>query len=125
MERTVQADPDAVWRAWKPSFPMRPRKEEARNLHVYPLAYGIKVPVTLVGLNEGHNWTLEHRLPAGKLVIDHWMASGPDGKLRVGQTYEVLGPMSIVYRLLAPGIRSSARAALADLARRSEGRGGV
>lgn len=46
--------------------------------------------------------------------IDHVLAPA-DGGVTVRQVYEVRGPMSIVYRLLAPGIRSTAHAALAGL----------
>lgn len=121
IEKPIEADPAALWNAWKPVFPMRPREEEARNLNLYPLAYGLKVPVTLTALNEMRGWTLEHGLPGGKLIIDHWMTEAERGVVRVGKTYEVHGPMSIVYRLLAPGIRASAERSLDELARKSRG----
>ena len=96
---------------------MRPPEEEARNLYLYPLAYGLKVPITLVALNEMRNWTVEHALPGGKLVVDHWMTPLAEGTVRIGKRYDVRGPMSIVYRLLfAPAIRRSIPAALAALA---------
>ena len=108
MEATIHADPGAVWKAWKPDFPKRPREEEARNLNLYHLAYGLKVPVTLIAVNELQSWTVEHALPRGKLVIDHWMVSLPDGRVRVGKKYDVYGPLAIVYRLFfARRIRAS------------------
>ncbi|HKV88802.1 MAG TPA: hypothetical protein VJT78_12465 [Candidatus Dormibacteraeota bacterium] len=114
VETIIRAQPAAVWRAWRPGFPVRPREEESRNLNLYPLAYGLKIPVTLVSVNEMRNWTLEHALPRGKLVIDHWMSSA-EGGVRVGKRYEVHGPLSIGYRLLAPKIRAMARAEFAEL----------
>ena len=123
VEAVVRADPDAIWRAWRPDYPMRPAEEESRNLNLYDLAYGLRIPVTLVAVVEMRSWTVEHRLPSGKLVIDHWMTPLGDGRVRVGKRYEVHGPMSIVYRVLAPGIRRSAQEALAALA--PEGNGGA
>jgi hypothetical protein len=121
-DAVVRANPAAIWRAWRPDFPMRPPEEEARNLHLYPLAHGLKVPVTLVALNEMRNWTVEHALPGGRLVIDHWMESLADGAVRVGKRYEVHGPMSIIYRLFfARAIRRSIPEALAALAREAAG----
>jgi hypothetical protein len=117
-DAVVHADPAAVWRAWRPDFPMRPPEEEARNLHLYPLAHGLKVPVTLVAVNEMRNWTVEHALPRGRLIIDHWMTPLADGAVRVGKRYEVQGPMSVVYRLFfARAIRRSIPAALAAVER--------
>jgi|SRR5215469_12625841 len=117
-DAVFRADAAAIWRAWRPDYPMRPPEEEARNLYLYPLAYGLKIPITLVALNEMHNWTVEHQLPGGKLVIDHWMTALADGTVRVGKRYEVHGPMSIVYRLFfARAIRKSIPAALAALER--------
>ena len=122
MDAVVGADPAAVWRTWRPTFPMRPPEEQARNLNLYDLAYGLRVPVTLVAVNEMRNWTVEHALPRGKLVIDHWMAPLADGGVRVGKRYEVQGPMSIVYRLfLARAIRRSIPEAFAALAREVNG----
>jgi hypothetical protein len=118
MDAILQADPAAVWRVWRPKFPMRPPEEEARNLNVYDLAYGLRVPVTLVAVNEMRNWTVEHALPGGKLVIDHSMAPLPDGGVRVGKKYDVYGPMSMVYRVfLARTIRRSMPEAFAVLER--------
>jgi hypothetical protein len=99
MNATIEADPAAVWQAWKPRFEKRPRDEEALNLNLYPLGYGLKVPVTLVAVNEKRNWTVEHALPRGKLVINHWMIPLGDGRVRVGKRYDVYGPMSVAYRL--------------------------
>jgi hypothetical protein len=99
VEATIQADPAAGWQAWMPWFQKRPPAEEARNLNLYPLAYGLKVPVTLVAVNEMRNWTVEHALPRGKLVVDHWMIPLGDGRVRVGKRYSVSGPMSLAYRL--------------------------
>lgn len=118
VDAVVRADPAAVWRAWRPVFPMRTPEEEARNLNLYDLAYGLRVPVTLVAVNEMRNWTVEHALPGGKLVIDHWMATLADGGVRVGKRYDVHGPMSIVYRLfLARAIRRSMPQGFAALER--------
>jgi hypothetical protein len=123
-DAVLQAEPEAVWRAWRPDFPMRPPEEEARNLHLYPLAYGLKVPVTLVAVNEMRNWTVEHALPRGKLIIDHWMTPLPEGGVRVGKRYDVQGPMSVVYRLFfARPIRRSILAALAALQWEANGQG--
>jgi len=115
-DTTIQGDPAAVWRVWRPSFPMRPADEEALNLHLYDLAYGLKVPVTLVAVEEMRHWTVEHALPGGRLVVDHWMEPVAEGRVRVGKRYEVHGPMSIVYRLLfARRIRRSLPAQLGAL----------
>jgi len=117
-DTTIQADPAAVWRAWRPSFPMRPPEEEALNLHLYDLAYGLQVPVTLVAVEEMRRWTVEHALPGGRLVIDHWMEPVGSRRVRVGKRYEVHGPMSVVYRLLfARRIRRSVPEQLAVLER--------
>ena len=99
MDAIIQADPAAVWQAWMPRFQKRPPEEEARNLNLYYLAYGLKVPITLVVVNEMRNWTVEHALPRGKLVIDHWMIPLGEGRVRVGKRYDVYGPMSVAYRL--------------------------
>jgi hypothetical protein len=103
MDATIQADPAAVWQAWKPRFEKRPPEEEARNLSLYDLAYGLKIPITLVAVNEMRNRTVEHALPLGKLVIDHWMIPLGDGRVRVGKRYDVSGPMSVPYRLFFAG----------------------
>ncbi|MBO0838110.1 MAG: hypothetical protein J2P28_21705 [Actinobacteria bacterium] len=116
VEAVVRSDPNALWRAWRPGYQIRPPDEESRNLNLYDLAYGLKVPVTLVALDEMRSWTVEHRLPGGKLVIDHCLAPLNDGRLRLSKRYQVHGPMSMVYRVLAPGIRRSAQRALAALA---------
>ena len=117
-DATIQADPAAVWRVWKPSFPMRPAEEETLNLHLYDLANGLNVPVTLVAVEEMRHWTVEHALPGGRLVVDHWMDPVAGGRVRVGKRYEVHGPMSIVYRLLfARRIRRSLPDQLAALER--------
>jgi hypothetical protein len=122
IDAVVRADPAAIWRAWRPDFPMRPPEEESRNRHLYELARGLKVPVTLVAVNEMRNWTVEHALPAGKLVVDHWMQPLTDG-VRIGKRYEVRGPMSIVYRLFFAGaIRRSVPAEFAALEREANGR---
>lgn len=107
LEATIQADPLAIWQAWRPRFQMRPPEEEARNLNLYRLAYGLKVPVTLVAVNEMRNWTVEHALPRGKLVIDHWMIPLGDGRVRVGKRYDVSGPMSVYRLFFARGFRAS------------------
>ena len=123
VEAVVRADPDAIWRAWRPDYPMRPAEEESRNLNLYDLAYGLRIPVTLVAVDEMRSWTVEHRLPSGKLVIDHWMTPRGDGRVRVGKRYEVHGPMSIVYRLFFAGaIRRSVPAEFAALEREANGR---
>jgi len=99
LDATIGADPAAVWQAWMPRFEKRPRAEEGQNLNLYHLAYGLKVPVTLIAINDVQNWTVEHALPHGKLVIDHWMIPLGDGRVRVGKRYDVSGPMSLAYRL--------------------------
>ena len=121
MDTVVHADPAAIWRAWRPDLPMRPPEEESQNLHLYELGHGVKVPVTLVAVNEMRNWTVEHALPAGKLVVDHWMRPLADG-VQVGKRYEVRGPMSIVYRVFFAGaIRRSMPAEFAALEREANG----
>ncbi|HYW27223.1 MAG TPA: hypothetical protein VE953_23840 [Terriglobales bacterium] len=118
MDAVVTAEPGAVWRAWRPDFPMRPPQEEARNLHLYELAHGLRVPVTLVAVNDMRNWTVQHALPGGKLVVDHWMEPLADDQVRVGKRYEVHGPMSVVYRVFfARAIRRSLPGAFAELER--------
>jgi hypothetical protein len=122
MDTVIHADPEAVWRAWRPDYPMRPPEEEARNLHLYELAHGLKVPITLVAVDELHRWTVEHALPGGKLVIDHRMEPLTGGAVRVGKRYEVRGPMSIVYRLFFAGaIRRALPETFAALERRANG----
>lgn len=124
MDATIHADPGAVWQAWMPHFEMRPAEEEARNLNLYDLAYGLKVPVTLVAVNQMRNWTVEHSLPRGKLVIDHWMTPLDDGRVKVGKRYDVYGPMAIVYRLfLARAIRKSLPGAFTALESEANTRG--
>jgi len=53
----------------------------------------------LVVVNEMQDWTVEHALPRGKLVIDHWMVPPWEGRVHVGKRYDVYGPMSVAYRL--------------------------
>jgi hypothetical protein len=115
VDAVVRADPAAIWRAWRPDYPIRPPEEESRNLNLYGLAYGLRVPVTLVAIDEMRSWTVQHRLPGGKLLIEHWMTPLDNERVQVGKRYQVYGPMSIAYRILAPGIRRSAKAALAAL----------
>jgi hypothetical protein len=118
LEATIRAEPAAVWRAWKPRFEMRPPEEEARNLNLYGLGYGVRVPVTLVAVNEMRNWTVEHALPGGKLVIDHWMTPLGDERVRVGKRYDVSGPMFLLYRVFfARKFRDSWPGAFAELER--------
>jgi hypothetical protein len=118
MDATIQADPAAVWRAWMPRFQKRPPEEEALNLNLYQLGYGLSVPVTLVAVNEMRNWTVEHVLPRGKLVIDHWMIPLGEGRVHVGKRYDVYGPTSVAYRLFfARKFRESWPEAIAALER--------
>jgi hypothetical protein len=120
MDAIIRAEPAAVWKAWRPTFPMRPPEDESRNENLYDLAHGLKVPVTLVAVNEMRNWTVEHFLPGGKLVVDHWMTPVAEHSVRVGKRYEVHGPMAIIYRaFLARGIRRSMPEAFATLERES------
>lgn len=121
VDAVVRADPQAIWQAWRPDYPMTPAEEESRNENLYGLAYGLRIPVTLVAVDEMRSWTVEHRLPGGKLVIEHWITPLDTGLLRVGKRYEVHGPMSIVYRILAPGIRRSAKQSLVALASEAKG----
>ena len=117
VEVVIKADPVSVWRVWRPTFPMRPRHEESKNLDLYDLGGGLKVPVTLVAVNEMENWTVEHGLPRGRLVIDHKMTPLGNGYVRVSKVFDVYGPMSVVYRLLLSGrIRKATHAAFARLA---------
>lgn len=119
-ETVIRARPADVWRAWRPGFPMRPPEEESRNLDLYELAYGLKVPVTLVELNELRNWTVEHALPGGKLVVDHWLMPIAEQSVRVGKRYEVHGPMLVVYWLFfSRAIRRSIRESLEALERQA------
>lgn len=121
VDAVVGADPQAIWQAWRPDYPMTPAREESRNENLYGLTYGLRIPVTLVAVEDMRRWTVEHRLPGGKLVIEHWIAPLDTGRVRVGKRYEVYGPMSIVYRILAPGIRRSAQQSLAALASEAKG----
>src|SRR5262249_10122039 len=117
-DTTIQADPAAVWRGGKPGFPVRPPGEEARTPPPYHPAYGLQLPVTLVGLAAMPRWTAQHTPPGGRLVIDHWMEPVGSRRVRVGKRYEVHGPMSVVYRLLfARRIRRSVPEQLAVLER--------
>ncbi len=106
MTGIISGDPGLLWGYWKPTFPMRPRSHESQNTDLYPLAYGLRVPVTLVALSEMSGWTVEHSLPAGKLMISHRMSSLGDGRIEVGKRFEVSGPVTLAYRLLLiPRIR--------------------
>jgi hypothetical protein len=106
MRASVECDPKRLWDAWRPAYPIRPREEESRNVDLYPLAFGLRVPVTLVAVNEMRNWTVQHRLPAGRLVIDHTMSPEGEGRVRIGKRFEVYGPMIVPYRLVfLPGAR--------------------
>jgi hypothetical protein len=126
LDATIQADPAAVWQAWMPRFEMRPPEEEARNLNLNDLAYGLKVPVTLVAVNEMRNWTIEHGLPRGKLVVDHWMNPLGEGRVHVGKRYDVSGPMSVAYRLFfARKFRKSWPGTIAALDRDANRRAGL
>ena len=105
---------------------MRPLEEESRNLNLYPLGFGVKVPVTLVEINEMRNWKVQHSLPRGKLVIDHWMTPLADGRVRVGKAYEVDGPMAIAYRLFfGRKIRQSLAVSFAALEREASSGSGT
>lgn len=46
---------------------------------------------------------VEHKLPWGRLVIDHGMTQLGDGYVRVSKRFDVHGPMSVVYRLILSG----------------------
>jgi hypothetical protein len=112
----IRADAASVWQAWKPAFPMRPRDEESRNLDLYDLGGGLEVPVTLVAINEMENWTVEHALPRGRLVVDHRLTRLEDGSVRVSKRFDVYGPMAAVYRLFLSGrIRKAIPVALERL----------
>src|SRR5215472_9312263 len=90
-DTTIQGDPAAVWRVWRPSFPMRSADEEALNLHLYDLAYGLKVPVTLVAVEEMRHWTIEHALPGGRLVVGLEITGGASHlELTLGQPHGVV-----------------------------------
>lgn len=117
-EAVIEAGAASVWAAWKPNFPLRPPEEESRNLDLYDLGGGFKVPVRLVDVSDLRSWTVEHALPGGKLVIEHWLTALEDGRTRVGKRFDVHGPMSLVYRLFLAGrIRRSLPDAFAALQR--------
>ncbi len=109
--------PEAIWRSWKPAYPIRRREEESRNQDLYPLGFGMQIPVTLVAVDEMHEWTVEHRLPAGKLVIRHHISPLTAGSVEVQKTIEVHGPLTVVYGLLMPGIRRQWRREVTALQR--------
>jgi hypothetical protein len=78
----------------------------------------------LVAVNEMRNWTVEHSLPRGKLVIDHWMTPIEDGGVHIAKRYEVSGPMEVVYRLFfARRIRKSLPGAFAALESKANTKG--
>lgn len=117
-EAVIDAAPATVWEAWRPRFPIRAAEEESRNLDLYDLGGGFKVPVRLVAVNEPESWTVEHALPGGRLVIHHWISALGDGRTRVGKRFDVHGPMSLAYRLFLAGrIRRSMPESFADLQR--------
>jgi hypothetical protein len=102
----VDCDPVLLWRAWRPAFSMRPREDEHDNRDLYPLALGLRIPVTLVAVKEMKSWTVEHRLPAGRLTIDHSMSPADGGRVTIGKRLEVSGPMTVPYRLfILPAVR--------------------
>lgn len=117
-EAVIKADPASVWRVWKPAFPMRPREAESKNLDLYDLGGGFKVPVTLLAVNEMSNWTVEHSLPRGRLEIDHALTPAGDGRVRVSERFDVHGPMALVYRVfLSNRIRRGMRETFVRLER--------
>lgn len=120
MSAVVDADAARLWQAWRPGFEMRPREDESDNRDVYPLAIGLRIPVVLVAFNEMRNWTVEHRLPGGRLSIDHWMSPTADGRVEIGKRLEVRGPMAVPYRfVILPAVRRAWPREVADLQRRA------
>src|SRR6266852_5645020 len=43
------------------------------------------------------DWTVEHALPRGKLVIDHWMFPPWEGRVHVGKWYDVYGAVFVAH----------------------------
>jgi len=121
MTALVSCDAGRLWQAWRPAFSMRPREDESRNLDLYPLAFGLRIPVTLTALNEMKSWTVEHRLPAGRLTIDHWMKAESGGGVRIGKRFEVRGPMILPYgAFILPAVRRDWPRQVRELTRRAE-----
>ena len=120
MTGVITADPQKLWQVWRPAYPIRPREEESRNHDLYRLAFGLKVPVTLVDVAEMRSWTVEHSLPAGRLVIEHRMTPQDKDRIELGKTIQATGPMALLYRLvLVPRMRRDWRQELATLERRA------
>ena len=125
MHAVVVCDAALLWQAWRPTFPMRPMQDESKNLDLYPLAYGLRIPVTLVAVNELRNWTVVHSLPAGRLTIDHRITPIGKGRVDIGKRLEVRGPMTVPYRvLIVPAIRRAWPRQVKELTRRANCGGG-
>ena len=118
----VACDARQLWEAWLPTFPIRPRQEESQNADLYRLAYGLRIPMTLVVLNRMQNWTVEHRLPAGSLTIDHRIAPTDDGRVEISKRLEVRGPMVVPYRTaIFPAVRREWPGQVRELVRQAGG----
>jgi uncharacterized protein YndB with AHSA1/START domain len=132
---TVDGDAEALWEAWTDMerYPdWDPREEEMRLDS--PFAVGASGFSKQVGRRPGSpfrvtrveprtRWTIECPLPAGKLVLDHWIEPTGDGRVTLKKRYEVHGPMTVLFRLvIAKGIRAEMPETFAALAREADRR---
>lgn len=110
VEATVEADVQAVWRAWSDFDRFAewdPREEESKLDGPFEVGstgwskqrgYG-RNRITLTAVAEGERWEATTPLPGGRLVIDHRMTDVGDGRVRLAKTYTAHGPLSVAFRL--------------------------
>ncbi|MCU1414359.1 MAG: hypothetical protein JWN80_1699 [Microbacteriaceae bacterium] len=117
-----------IWNTWTDmvSYPSWDPREEAVTIDG-PFAEGVTGFSKQVGPRAGSTfritrvdpitgWTNECPLPGGRLVIEHGIRDDGDGTVHVAKSYEVYGPMSVLFRLFfARGIRSEAPSTFAAL----------
>jgi polyketide cyclase/dehydrase/lipid transport protein len=107
--RTVDGEPGAVWAVWSDPhrFPEWDPREERTRLDG-PFAVGSSVDskqrgnpggvATITAVEPGVNWTVESPLPGGRLTIDHRVEPAGPGRVRVSKSYEVTGPLTVLFR---------------------------
>jgi hypothetical protein len=111
IETTVDAEVDSLWAVWTDleRYPEWDPREEVMRLDG-PFAEGTTGfskqtgpraggPIRITRVETPVRFTIETPLPAGRLVLDHWLEPSGPGRVLLRKRYEVHGPMSVAFRL--------------------------
>jgi uncharacterized protein YndB with AHSA1/START domain len=125
-DATLEADPDAVWKAWTDvaRWPEWDVSKEIAQLDG-PFEPGTRGwarqrgnlggSFTITAVDAGRSWVTECPMPLGKVIFDHRLEPVGEGRVRVVKRVEVEGACAPLVRMFAPKMRRDITASLAAL----------